>query len=68
MIKLDVQEYCHGCTIFKADVQEAEEFYAYCEMVEITDTVVRCKHRRQCERLIEYLRKQVNLDEKSENQ
>ena len=50
MIKLDVQEYCHGCANFTADV------------------LVRCEHRKLCENLVRYLRKQVDLDEKSENQ
>lgn len=61
MIKLDVQEYCHGCTNFKADVCD------YC-IFEMTDTLIRCEHRELCENLIQYLRKQVNIDEKSENQ
>lgn len=28
MIKLDVQEYCHGCANFTADVKEPEKYYA----------------------------------------
>lgn len=55
MIKLDVQEYCHGCANFTADVKEPEKYYAGFDIIEMTDTLVR------------YLRKQVNLDEKSEN-
>lgn len=27
MIKLDVQEYCHGCANFTADVKEPEKYY-----------------------------------------
>lgn len=34
----------------------------------MTDTLVRCEHRKLCENLVRYLRKQVDLDEKSENQ
>lgn len=26
MIKLDVQEYCHGCANFEADVKEPEKY------------------------------------------
>ncbi|OUP71318.1 hypothetical protein B5F10_04835 [Anaerotruncus colihominis] len=64
MIKLDVQEYCHGCANFTADVKEFDGF----DIIEMTDTLVRCEHRKLCENLVRYLRKQVNLDEKSENQ
>lgn len=60
MIKLDVQEYCHGCANFTADVKEPEKYYA--------GTLIRCEHRKLCENLVRYLRKQVDLDEKSENQ
>ena len=60
MIKLDVQEYCHGCANFTA--------YAGFDIIEMTDTLVRCEHRKLCENLVRYLRKQVDLDEKSENQ
>lgn len=68
MIKLDVQEYCHGCANFLADVEEPEKYYIGSDIVEMTDTIVRCEHRELCEDLVRYLRKQVNLDEKSENQ
>ncbi len=37
-------------------------------IIEMTDTLVRCEHRKLCENLVRYLRKQVDLDEKSENQ
>ena len=68
MIKLDVQEYCHGCANFTADVKEPEKYYAGFDIIEMTDTLVRCEHRKLCENLVRYLRKQVDLDEKSENQ
>lgn len=40
MIKLDVQEYCHGCANFTADVKEPEKYYAGFDIIEITDTLV----------------------------
>lgn len=67
-IKLDVQEYCHGCANFTADVKEPEKYYAGFDIIEMTDTLVRCEHRKLCENLVRYLRKQVDLDGKSENQ
>lgn len=68
MIKLDVQEYCHECANFTADVKEPEKYYTGLNIVEMTDTLVRCEYRELCENLVRYLRKQVDLDEKSENQ
>lgn len=68
MIKMDVQEYCHGCDGFTADVKEPEKYYAGSDIIEMTDTLVRCEHRELCENLVRYLRKQVGLNEKSENQ
>lgn len=40
MIKLDVQEYCHGCANFTADVKEPEKYYAGFDIIEMTDTIV----------------------------
>ena len=48
MIKLDVQEYCHGCANFTADVKEPEKYYAGFDIIEMTDTLVRCEHRKLC--------------------
>lgn len=39
MIKLDVQEYCHGCANFTADVKEPEKYYAGFDTIEMTDTL-----------------------------
>lgn len=44
MIKLDVQEYCHGCANFTADVKEPEKYHADFDIIEMTDTLVRCEH------------------------
>lgn len=43
MIKLDVQEYCHGCANFTADVKEPEKYHADFDIIEMTDTLVRCE-------------------------
>lgn len=68
MIKLDVQDYCHECANFTADVEEPGECLYDFRFFDRADTFVRCEHRELCENLVRYLRKQVNLDEKSENQ
>ena len=43
MIKLDVQAYCHGCANFLADVEEPKKYYIGSDIVEMTDTIVRCE-------------------------
>lgn len=40
MIKLDVQEYCHGCANFTADVKEPEKYYAGFDIIEMTDSTL----------------------------
>lgn len=47
MIKLDVQEYCHGCANFTADVKEPEKYHADFDIIEMTDTLVRCERRHR---------------------
>ena len=44
MIKLDVQEYCHGCANFTADVKEPEKYYAGFDIIE-----ERRRQRRVCQ-------------------
>lgn len=60
MIKLDVQEYCHGCANFTADVKEPEKYHADFDIIEMTDTLVRCEHRKLCENLVRYLSPKIN--------
>ncbi len=47
--------------------EPGEYLHDFC-IFDRTDTLVRCEHRELCENLVRYLRKQVNFDEKSENQ
>lgn len=66
MIKLEVQEYCHNCLDFDADVLSPEKTVTTLytndgesfEHVDISDTIVRCKFRRRCEAIKRYLKKQ----------
>lgn len=53
MIKLEVEDYCHKCTEFEADVEQAH-------MISIDwqewlgDTIIRCEHREKCKRIRAY--------------
>ena len=53
MIKLDVENYCHNCPDFEAEVSKNAMYYDgspetfFC----IGDTIVRCENRHLCERL-----------------
>ena len=57
MIKLDVQEYCHKCPDFEAEVTGgASSFYdTNGEVVEIimADTVIRCTRAEKCAWVVE---------------
>ena len=62
MIKLDVQEYCHGCVDFEPDVEKPIKGYSFGGEVFVTDTVVRCSHRRRCENIKRYLDRQTKTE------
>ena len=72
LLKITIEEItgfqCELDFKLKSDVKEPEKYYAGFDIIEMTDTLVRCEHRKLCENLVRYLRKQVDLDEKSENQ
>ena len=72
MIKLDIQEYCHACLDFKADVEIGRktlvgyDCLGY-EEAFISDTVVRCAHRNRCKAIKRYLEKEAQHAESSGN-
>ena len=72
LLKITIEEItgfqCELDFKLKSDVKEPEKYHADFDIIEMTDTLVRCEHRKLCENLVRYLRKQVDLDEKSENQ
>lgn len=56
MIKLEVEEYCHSCPDFTADVIPPERVYAVDpDPISYTDTRVRCEYRKRCEAIKRYL-------------
>ena len=67
MIRLEVEDYCQDCLQFTADVKPPEKLYGMNgipmeSMVIQSDTVVRCQYRKQCRRLMEYLKRHVETD------
>lgn len=67
MIRLEVEDYCQDCLQFTADVKPPEKLYGMNEMgmesmVIQSDTVVHCQYRKQCRRLMEYLKRHVETD------
>lgn len=57
MIKLDVQEYCHRCSNFEAEVVGGPSVYYSTdgEVAEIimADTVIRCTRAKKCAWVVE---------------
>ena len=58
MIRVEVQDYCQSCLEFEPDVERPTQFYAASEVVEQTDTVIRCKHRTRCENIKRHIDKE----------
>ena len=58
MICLDVADYCQSCCEFDPDVEHPTQMFVGREIVEQTDTVVRCAHRRRCEIIKRYLKQE----------
>lgn len=48
MIKLDVQEYCHGCTSFKPITVWDEESTPFIGVTKLKDIRIVCKHYTKC--------------------
>lgn len=61
MIKVDVDARCHDCGVFEAEVLEPTYILAGSgEVIQVTDTIVQCKHRSLCRRIEEYIRNENN--------
>lgn len=72
MIRLDVQDYCQQCMDFHPDVDMPQKAYGTnsdgteIEFV-LSDTVIRCSHRRRCEAIKRYLDRQKEGAHNAEN-
>ena len=58
MIKLEVEEYCHGCPKFNPVID-------YNQMAlngfKAQNTIVACEHRTQCKQIASYLEKNIEV-------
>lgn len=59
MIVLEVQDYCHDCSSFEADVQRPEKMLTSFNEVIISNTIIRCEYRNRCEQLKRYLERKI---------
>ena len=59
-IRLEVEPYCQDCPEFETNVQSPSLYYANFELyMKTRDTVIRCKHKAVCNRIKEYLEKNM---------
>lgn len=60
MIRLEVEEYCHNCLDFDADVT-APQRVRMTDDVEFvfSDTIVRCAYRKRCAGIRRYLEQKI---------
>lgn len=58
MIELKVEEYCHNCPEFEADVDVDDFGYkTYNGYILHTNTTVKCEHAKRCQAIFEYFMK-----------
>ena len=63
MIKIEVEDYCHNCLDFQADVTKPERMYHEdIEVVQIGDTVVRCEYRKRCAGIERHLKQHMKKE------
>ena len=63
MIILKVEDYCHSCSDFEADVDVS---HYNCMNVDINNTLVTCKHCERCASHIRYLEMQKRKEEEND--
>ena len=59
MITLKVEDYCHNCPHFEADVYKTDISYDFNDYV-IHETKVYCKRREACESIYESIKKEMS--------
>ena len=60
MIVINVEEYCHSCQDFTADVIAPAKLYiSDSNNYILGDTIVQCKYRKRCAGIKRYLETQV---------
>lgn len=65
MIRINVEEYCHQCLDFEADVTKPVRSVNDDGKHVQTDTIVQCKYRKRCNGIRRFLEQQVKGEEAS---
>ena len=70
MIELHVKEYCKNCTEFEPETQTDvnrvyfNDFMCGPEEIVYANTSVTCKHAQRCERIREFIEKEMKKEQK----
>ena len=59
MIRVDVEDYCHECRDFIANVTMTTRNV---ERNEWSDTIIQCEHRKRCAGLVRYLEHKLKTE------
>lgn len=60
MIKIEVEDYCHQCLEFEAQVRKPDIIYAGDKhYTTLGDTIVKCEHRERCHAIATELAKHI---------
>ena len=59
MILVQVEEYCHDCLDFNADVFAPSRIYSEEGESTIGDTLIKCKNRKRCAAITRFLEQKV---------
>lgn len=62
MIRLEVEEYCHECLDFNADVIRPERVRDEGGSLIYTDTIVQCKYHKRCASIKRFLEQQAKSE------
>ena len=63
MIKLEVEPYCEACLISDPDIEKPQKTYYGCDLVSISDTIIRCSYRNRCAGIKRYLEREMQKGE-----
>lgn len=60
MIELKVEDYCHNCLDFSADVKRPDRLYAADEVCAVIgNTIIRCEYAKRCANIKRYLEQRM---------
>lgn len=66
MIILEVEDYCHDCPNFEADVENPTFLYDGDMKLCSSNTIVRCDNRRVCREIYSYFRNYKDKEKSDE--